>query len=60
MFTVTVKTSLRYISTGSAPPFSPMPNAADGVAGVRIASMPLAKQSSKSLLISVRTFCARR
>ena len=60
MFTVTVNMSLRYISTGSAPPFSPMPKAADGVAGVRIASTPLAKQSSKSFLISVRTFCARR
>ena len=59
MFTVTVKMSLRYISTGSAP-FSPTPNAADGVAGVRIALTPLAKQSSKSFLISVRTFCARR
>ena len=57
MFTVTVKMSLRYISTGSAP-FSPTPKAADGVAGVRIAWMPLAKQSSKSFLISVRTFCA--
>ena len=41
MFTVTVNTSLRYISTGSARPFSPTPNAADGVAGVSIASMPL-------------------
>ena len=60
MFTVTVNTSLKYISIGSAPPFSPTPNAADGVAGVSIASMPLAKQSSKSFLISVRTFCARR
>ena len=59
MFTVTVNTSFRYISTGSAPPFSPMPNAADGVAGVSIASTPVAKQSSKSRLISVRTFCAR-
>src|SRR6476620_1648672 len=59
MFTVTVKMSLRYISTGSAP-FSPMPNAADGVAGVRMALTPLAKQSSKSFLIKVRTFCARR
>src|ERR1700682_2751071 len=59
MFTVTVKMSLRYISTGSAP-FSPTPNAADGVAGVRIAFTPLAKQSSKSRLIRVRTFCARR
>ena len=43
MLTVTVKTSLRYISTGSAEPFSPMPKAADGVAGVRIASTPSAK-----------------
>ena len=60
MFTVTVKMSLRYISTGSAPAFSPMPNAADGVAGVRIAWTPCAKQSSKSFLMSVRTFWARR
>src|SRR3569833_2364107 len=60
MFTVTVKMSLRYIFTGSAPPFSPMPKAADGVAGVRIALTPVAKQSSKSFLIRVRTFCARR
>ena len=42
MFTVTVKMSLRYISTGSPEPFSPMPKAADGVAGVRIASTPWA------------------
>src|SRR5262245_20550565 len=60
MFTVTVNTSLRYISTGSAAPFSPMPNAAEGVAGVRTASTPAAKTLSKSRLISVRTFCARR
>src|SRR3954463_3375333 len=60
MLTVTVNTSLRYISTGSAPPFSPRPKAADGVAGVSMACTPLAKQSSKSFLISVRTFCARR
>ena len=53
MFTVTVKMSFRYISTGSAP-FSPTPNAADGVAGVKIAFTPFAKQSSKSVLISVR------
>ena len=59
MFTVTVNTSLRYISIGSAPAFSPMPNASEGVAGVRIASTPFAKQSSKSRLISVRTFWAR-
>ena len=60
MFTVTVKMSFRYISTGSPPAFSPMPKAEDGVAGVSIASMPLAKAFSKSRLISVRTFCARR
>ena len=60
MFTVTVKMSLRYISTGSARPFSPMAKAADGVVGVRMASMPSAKHVSKSRLISVRTFCARR
>jgi hypothetical protein len=59
MFTVTVNTSLRYISTGSAPPFSPIANAADGVAGVSIASMPAPKHCSKSRLISVRTFWAR-
>ena len=60
MFTVTVNTSFKYISTGSAPPFSPTPKAADGVAGVSIACTPALKQSSKSRLISVRTFCARR
>ena len=43
MFTVTVNTSFKYISTGSAPPFSPRPKAADGVAGVSMASMPCAK-----------------
>ena len=42
MLTVTVKTSLRYISTGLSEPFSPTPKAADGVAGVRIASTPSA------------------
>ena len=47
-FTVTVKTSFRYMATGSAPPFSPMPKAADGAAGVRRASTPLSKASSKS------------
>ena len=40
IFTVTVKTSLRYISTGSAEPFSPIPKAAEGVAGVSTASIP--------------------
>jgi hypothetical protein len=37
MFTVTVKTSFKYISTGSAPDFSPIANAEDGVAGVSTA-----------------------
>ncbi|MND03210.1 hypothetical protein D3C83_229260 [compost metagenome] len=59
MFTVTVKTSLRYIFTGSAcMSSSPTPKAALGVAGVRIASTPSAKTCSKSRLIRVRTFCA--
>ena len=56
MLTVTVKTSLRYISTGSAEPFSPMPNAAEGVAGVRIASTPSANTVSKSRLIKRADF----
>src|SRR6185312_11519656 len=60
MFTVTVKMSLRYILTGSAlMSWSPTPKAADGVAGVRMASTPSLKASSKSRLINVRTFCAR-
>ena len=41
-------------------PFSPSPKAADGVAGVSMACTPALKQSSKSCLISVRTFCARK
>ena len=60
ILTVTVNTSLRYISIGSARPFSPHAKAADGVVGVRMASTPEAKQVSKSRLINVRTFCARR
>ena len=59
MFTVTVKTSFKYMAIGSADAFSPMPKAADGVAGVRIASMPSANTVSKSRLINVRIFCAR-
>ena len=59
MFTVTVNTSLRYISTGSPLLFSPMAKAVVGAAGVRIASTPAAKASSKSRLMSVRIFCAR-
>ena len=58
MFTVTVKMSFRYISTGS-PDFSPSAKAGAGVVGVRITST-FSKASSKSRLISVRTFCAFR
>ena len=58
MFTGTVKTSLRYIVTGSSI-FSPWPNAADGAVGVRIAST-FPKASVKSFRISARTFCALR
>ena len=58
MFTVTVKMSFRYISTGSPPDISPMPKADDGVAGVSTASTPAWKATSKSRLIRVRTFCA--
>jgi hypothetical protein len=57
--TVTVKTSLRYICTGSADFASPRPKAADGVAGVKIASTPALKTFSKSCLINVRTLRAR-
>jgi hypothetical protein len=60
MFTVTVKTSLRYISTGEATAIASIAKAAVGVAGVRMASTPLANASSKSRLINVLTFCARR
>src|SRR6478672_2038708 len=58
MFTVTVKMSFIYISTGS-PDFSPSAKAGPGVVGVRIAST-VAKAWSKSRLIKVRTFCALR
>src|SRR3984957_15242201 len=58
MLTVTVKMSLRYISTGLSEPFSPIPKAADGVAGVRIASTPSVNTRSKSRLMRVRIFCA--
>ena len=57
--TVTVNTSLRYICTGSALAISPKPKAAEGVAGVRIASIPAAKTCSKSRLISALTLRAR-
>ena len=60
MLTVTVKTSFRYISIGEASDIASSPKAAVGVAGVRMASMPAAKTCSKSRLISVRTFWARR
>ena len=56
-FAGTVKTSFRYIATGSSC-FSPAAKAAEGVAGVTIASTP-AKASSKSRLIRARTRCAR-
>ena len=58
MFTVTVKMSFRYISTGS-PDFSPSAKAGPGVVGVRIAST-CSNAWSKSRLIRVRTFCALR
>ena len=52
----TVKTSFRYIATGSSC-FSSSPKAAEGVAGVSSASH-VSQARSKSRLISVRTFCA--
>src|SRR6185312_13101333 len=55
-FTVTVKTSFRYIETGSAV-FSPTPNAGPGVAGVRRTSH-LLKASMKSRAMSVRNLGA--
>src|SRR5262245_14621731 len=58
IFTVTVKMSLRYISSGS-PDFSPSAKAGPGVVGVRIAST-VSNAVSKSHLIKVRTFCALR
>ena len=58
MFTVTVKISFRYISTGS-PDFSPIAKAGPGVVGVRIASTS-SNAVSKSRLIRLRTFCAFR
>src|SRR5690606_10166220 len=54
----TVKTSLRYISSGSSP-FSPKPKAAEGAVGVRMASTPL-KAARKSSAMRARTFCAFR
>ena len=56
MFAVTVKMSFKYIWMGS-PTTSPMPKAGPGVVGVSSTST-LAKASSKSRLMSVRTFCA--
>ena len=52
----TVKTSLRYIASGSAD-FSPSANAADGAVGVSSRSHSLHTRS-KSRAISARTFCA--
>ncbi|MOA46817.1 hypothetical protein D3C78_1693770 [compost metagenome] len=61
MLTVMVKTSCRYIFTGSeASSSSPTAKAEDGVIGARMASTPSWKTFSKSRLISVRTFCAFR
>ena len=57
--TVTVKTSFKYISTGSAVSNFPSSKAADGVVGVKIASIPAAKTSSKSFFIRDLTFLAR-
>src|SRR5260370_42010910 len=48
MFTVTVNTSFKYISTGSTEDFSPTPNAADGAVGVNIAWSPDWKWVSQS------------
>jgi len=56
MFTVTVKISLRYISTESAEPFRKS-NAAEAFAGVRIASCPR-QRASRNRLIKVLIFCA--
>src|SRR3954454_5725373 len=57
-FALTVKTSFRYIVTGSSC-FSSIPKAAEGVAGVTMAST-FWNASSKSRLISARIFCAFR
>ena len=54
-FTVTVNTSFKYICTGSASDISPKPNAAEGVVGVKIASIPVEKTLSKSSLINALT-----
>ena len=58
MLAGTVKTSFRYIFTGSSM-FSPCAKAAEGAVGVSSAST-FAKASVKSRRISARTFCARR
>src|ERR1700722_20577663 len=54
----TVNTSFRYIVTGSSI-FSPIPKAAEGAVGVKIAST-LPKASVKSRRINARIFCAFR
>jgi len=56
-FTVTVKTSFRYIETGSAV-FSPTPKAGPGVAGVSRTSH-FSNAWVKSRAIRVRSFWAR-
>ena len=59
MFAGSVQASERYIATGSAVR-APNLNATVGDVGATRASMPEPKTSSKSRLISVRTFCALR
>ncbi len=59
MFTGRVQASDRYIATGSAI-FAPKRNATDGDVGATSASNPCSQRTSKSRLISVRTFCAFR
>ena len=57
MFAGSVQASDRYIATGSAVR-APNRKATDGEVGATSASMPDSKTSSKSRLISVRTFWA--
>jgi len=59
MFAGSVHASERYIATGSAVR-APNLNATDGDVGATRASMPDPNTSSKSRLISVRTFWALR
>jgi hypothetical protein len=59
MLAGSVHASERYIATGSAVR-APNLNATDGDVGATSASMPDSKTSSKSRLMSVRTFWAFR